>query len=152
MAPVAYGVLADILGTVAISAMIGALIGTVVWRFRYGLVLGCLGVLIWLFVGARWAEFRWLPFSALCAPVTILTLLTAYMSARALTTRARWNPWWASVVALVGGLVVGLLYMLVFRSLILDGWEKLARITLAADLGLAFLAVRVPKSVPRHAA
>src|SRR4029453_18992246 len=131
--------------------MVGAVIGTVVWRFRYGLVLGCLGVLIWLFVGARWAEFRCARFSELCAPVTVLTLLTAYVSAPALTSRARWNSWWASAVGLMGALVVGFLFILRFRSLILDGWETLARITLAADLGLAFLAIRVQRSVPRHA-
>jgi len=150
--PLAYGAIVSVLGVAAVSAMVGALIGAIVWRFRWGLALAGLGLAIWLIVGPPWAEVLWLPFARLITPGTLLTLLSSFVIGRALAFHAGWNPWWASLVALAAGLVVGFLYMLVFRSVFLDGLEKPAMITLAVDLCLAILAVRSRHGVARREA
>lgn len=141
MAPVAYGALAWIAGMVAISVFAGAVIGTLVWRLKHALLWGILCVIAYLALSPVWFDAAPLKAAALNATPTFMTFLASYLAARALRAHNE-RAVWSTMVALVCGLVLGALYMLLFRWLLFVSHSGPARIALVADVCLGIVAIR----------
>ena len=141
MAPVAFGVLAMIAGMAAISVMVGVFIGVVFWRVKYGLAWGILCIVVYMLVAPGLCDARLTLFARLNAAPMFMTFLCSYLIARFLHARNR-SALWATLAALGCGLVVGVMYMFLFRVFL---WVSLwypVLIALVADGCLTMLAIR----------
>jgi len=148
VAPVAYGVLAQIAGMAVISLFIGAILGAMVWKLKRGLLWGALGVVVYMVVAPPLCDAPPMKFVRLYAAPMILTFLGALLIARRLHARNA-SVLRAALAGFAGGLVLGLLYMLLFRALLwTDMWAPVW-IALVADVGLVAAAVRQQKTWQR---
>ena len=146
MAPVAAAAYATIGATALLAVIIGAVGGAVLWRARHGLALGGLFVVGAFFVAfAAFIGFSWRGALVFGVIPLILTFLISFLAARQLRTRANFRPIWASLAALGTALILGLLYMLLFR---IDPWVQ-AWVGAVLDVGLAWLAIRDRTTRPR---
>ncbi len=143
MAPLAYGALASIAGMVVISTIVGVLIGAVVWRLKHGLAWGFLCVVAYLLLTppAFDAPLKAAMFNA---PPLILTFLSAYLTGCRLRMRGK-TVVTATMVVIASGLLVGLVFLLLFRALIWIDLLASSWIALVVDVFLATLAIRQRK-------
>jgi hypothetical protein len=145
MAPVAYGALTWIAGMVTISVFVGAVIGTLSWRLKYGLAWGIFGVIAYLASSPLWFDAAPLKAAALNAAPMLMTFLAACLMARALHAHNK-RAVWATMAALGGGLVLGAVYMLLFSHMLLVNASGPTWIALAADVCLGIVAIRQRKA------
>ncbi|HXV14458.1 MAG TPA: hypothetical protein VEC56_09655 [Candidatus Krumholzibacteria bacterium] len=143
MAPVAYGALATVAGTVVISVMVGVIIGTAVVRLNNGLAWGFLAVGIYLLTAPSMMDSPELPFASLNASPLILTFLSSSLAGRFFGIHRKSSAVGATLLALGSGLVIGAAYLLLFRALFLTNRWTPPLVALVADVCLAAAALRV---------
>lgn len=126
---------------VVTAVTIGALSGAVAWRIKNGLILGGLSALgvYFLAVAMSLNLLSWFKLVLLFGvPPLIMTFLISYLTALHLKAHGKLCPLWASLAALGGALILGILYGFLFRV----GFEVPIWTALGVDACLILLAVR----------
>jgi hypothetical protein len=149
MAPVAYGALVFVAGTMVISLLSGVIVGSAMWGFKRGLAWGILCVVAYLLVASVVFEVRTSAFTSLNGPPMLMTFLGSYLTGRWIRARNQ-SVLWVTVAALGGGLVLGALYLFLCKLLFgISLWGPVW-VALIADTCLGILAVRMRASTNRH--
>jgi len=138
----AFGFLAAIVGTVAMSQLAGVITGTVVWRCRRGLAFGCFCISVYLLVAPPLVGFRYWPFVRINGSPSLMTFLLVFVTARYLRAQHHLNTVWSTLTALGLTLTLAFLYMRLFTKLLLSTSWAPGLIALGVDLCLAGLAIR----------
>ena len=130
-----------IAGAAAVSSLIGAVIGAVVWRFKKGLLWAGLAVGLYVLLGPTLLNAPLRGVARFGLPPLVLALLAAYVTGRSVGTSRRLNRFWAMIVALGAALLVATLYLRSFMRLMrADTWLPFW-VAVIADAVLLVLAI-----------
>ena len=137
MEPLALAGYLAIASAALLAVLLGAIGGALAWAVKSwvkGSLLWCglMAAAGYLVAKTVLGSGRLWPAISIGIPFLMLSLLTSWLSARHLETRARWRRPWAALAALGIGLLLGYLWGFQFR---LGLWVPI-RTALVADAGL----------------
>ncbi len=118
----------------------GATIGAIVWRMKRGALWGLLAVFLLADFAAPIADVRIDSLMAISGPGGILTLLSALLGGRFARARGK-RDLSATAAALLCGLIVGAVYMILFRVLMSATLWTPVWIAVAADVTLLWFVI-----------
>ena len=130
--PVAAAGYVIIAAHAVLGVLLGALAGAVVSALGRGLIWGGLAAAL-IYLGEALLHSTRLAAAALIGlPPLVLTLLACWLAARWLQARLKWRRLWAVPAASAAAVIVGFLWMLLFRHSV----QLPITVAIVADLGL----------------
>ena len=140
--PVAAAGYVIIAAHAVLGVLLGALAGAIVSALGRGLVWGGVAAAA-IYLGEALLHPTRLAAAALIGlPPLILTLLTCWIVARWLQARLKWRRLWAVPVAFAASVILGFLWMLLFRHSL----EAPITVAIVADACLLILLYRTSRS------
>lgn len=144
MEPLAAAGYVTVVSNALLAVILGAFGGAVAWQVKRSLLwVALLAAGGYLAATVLLGSSRLMAAAVVGIPPLILTLLACWLTARYLETRARLRRIWATLVALVCALLLGFLWLLLFRL----SFRVPVSLALAADVGLIVLLYRTRKAV-----
>jgi hypothetical protein len=144
MEPVAVAGYVTVAANAVLAIILGALAGAIAWAVNRSLLwVGLSAAGIYLAGTVLLGSSRLAAAAVVGMPPLLLTLLISWLTARYLEARASVKRIWATPVALCGALLLGFLWLLLFRL----GFRTPVLVALAADVGLIVLLFRARRAV-----
>lgn len=148
MEPLAVAGYVTVVSNAVLAVILGAFGGAIAWALQRSLLwVALLAAAGYLAATVLMGSSRFAAAAVVGIPPLPFTVLTAWLTARYLEARPRLPRIWATLVALGCALLLGFLWLFLFRF----GLRAPVSVALAADVCLIVLLYTIPKARPSSA-